>query len=380
MADSGTYDQATILRRQKIAEQMLSDATKFKPVRNWAEGLDQLGGAALGAFAVNKADKEAKASREADRAAIMGLLGGGNAPGSPAPAAPMSMPSPAPAPDAGGAIAGIESGGKYDALGPVTKTGDRAYGKYQVMGANIPEWTRAHTGREMTPQEFVASPEAQDAVFKGQFGNYEKKYGPEGAARAWFAGEQGMNDLSRTDQLGTSVADYSKKFTSAMPFNGEPSPSGPVPTPAPANAPIGAAAVAQAMTPQGPPGQPPAPTTAPLAPQNAPQGIPEQQRKAIAAMMMATPGSPAQQLGLTLAGQALKPKDYGFQTLPDGTILRTDPHQGTVQPIYQAPSKPTFVPNIGPNRYGVAQPGFVDTIKGTATLPNLTGAAAPGVG
>lgn len=31
---------------------------------------------------------------------------------------------------------------------------------------------------------------------------------------------------------------------------------------------------------------------------------------------------------------------YGFQTLPDGTIIRTDSRRGTVEPIYQAPTKP----------------------------------------
>lgn len=111
----------------------------------------------------------------------------------------------------GRAISGIESGGRYDALGPLTK-GDRAYGKYQVMGANIPAWTQAYVGRAMTPQEFVASPEAQEAVFRGEFGRLSQKYGPEGAARAWFAGEGGMNDRNRRDVLGTSVADYSSKF------------------------------------------------------------------------------------------------------------------------------------------------------------------------
>ena len=117
---------------------------------------------------------------------------------------------------AANAIAGIESGGRYDALGPVTRTGDRAYGKYQVMGSNIPVWTEKYLGRRMTPEEFLASPEAQEAVFKGEFGRLVAKYGPEGAARAWFAGEGGMNDPNRRDILGTSVADYSRKFTSAL--------------------------------------------------------------------------------------------------------------------------------------------------------------------
>ncbi len=116
------------------------------------------------------------------------------------------------------AIAGIESAGSgdYKAIGPQTKTGDRAYGRYQVMGANIPEWTKAALGREMTPEEFAASPEAQDAVFDHRFGGYVKKYGPEGAAKAWFAGEGGMNNPGARDVLGTSVEEYGRKFSQGM--------------------------------------------------------------------------------------------------------------------------------------------------------------------
>ncbi|WP_372353354.1 lytic murein transglycosylase [Rhizobium sp. BT-175] len=39
----------------------------------------------------------------------------------------------------------------------------------------------------------------------------------------------------------------------------------------------------------------------------------------------------------------MRPPEYGFETAPDGTILRTDPRTGTVQPIYQAPPKPIEV-------------------------------------
>ena len=116
------------------------------------------------------------------------------------------------------AIASIESAGSgdYSALGPQTKTGDRAVGRYQVMGANIPEWTKAALGRSMTPEEFAASPEAQDAVFDHRFGQYVQKYGPEGAAKAWFAGEGGMSKGGARDSLGTSVAEYAGKFTRHM--------------------------------------------------------------------------------------------------------------------------------------------------------------------
>jgi hypothetical protein len=115
-----------------------------------------------------------------------------------------------------GAISNIESGGKYDAIGPTTKDGDAALGKYQVMGKNVGPWTREVLGQELTPQQFLASPAAQDAVFNAKFGQYAQKYGPEGAARAWFAGEGGMNDLGRKDQFGTSVSNYASRFMSGL--------------------------------------------------------------------------------------------------------------------------------------------------------------------
>jgi hypothetical protein len=114
------------------------------------------------------------------------------------------------------AISRIESGGRYDLLGPVTRTGDRAYGRYQVMGANIPTWTEAAGLGRMTPQQFLASPQAQDAVFRHRFGQYVDRYGPTGAAGAWFAGERGMRNPNAQDQLGTTVAEYMRRFTEGV--------------------------------------------------------------------------------------------------------------------------------------------------------------------
>lgn len=119
-------------------------------------------------------------------------------------------------PSYGNAISSIESGGQYGAVGPITKRGDRAFGKYQVMGANIPQWTREALGRELTPREYLANPEAQDAVFQHRFGGYVNKYGPEGAARAWFAGEGGMNNPNAADVNGMTVARYAEKFNNAI--------------------------------------------------------------------------------------------------------------------------------------------------------------------
>lgn len=113
------------------------------------------------------------------------------------------------------ATSAIESGspqGNYRLVGPQTKTGDRAFGRYQVMGANVPEWTERYYGQRLTPREFLINPQAQDAVYKGEFGRLVDKYGPTGAAKAWFAGERGMNNPNARDILGTSVSSYADRF------------------------------------------------------------------------------------------------------------------------------------------------------------------------
>lgn len=114
-------------------------------------------------------------------------------------------------------IGGIESAGSggYQAVGPETGRG-KALGKYQVMPENVGPWSREILGREVTPQEFMANPQLQDQIFNGKFGQYVDKYGPEGAAKAWFAGEKGMNNPNARDVLGTTVADYAAKFNSGM--------------------------------------------------------------------------------------------------------------------------------------------------------------------
>jgi hypothetical protein len=134
------------------------------------------------------------------------------------------------------AIAGIESSGRYNLVGPTHPKYGRALGKYQVMESNLPQWSQKYLGRQITPEEFLASKEAQDAIFQGEFGRLAGKHGPEGAARAWFAGEGGMNDPNRKDSLGTSVADYARKFNAAYGGGGEAAPmaGGPAPSDSPA--------------------------------------------------------------------------------------------------------------------------------------------------
>jgi hypothetical protein len=115
------------------------------------------------------------------------------------------------------AIASIESGGRYDLLGPATRSGDRAYGKYQVMGQNVGPWTKEVLGQSLTPQQFLANPQAQDAVFQHQFGKALARYGnPQDAASVWFSGRPLAQSANLKDVLGTTGAAYVDKFNRAL--------------------------------------------------------------------------------------------------------------------------------------------------------------------
>lgn len=122
------------------------------------------------------------------------------------------------------AIKGIESsGGNYGAVGaPVKRKGgrfDRAYGAYQVMGDNLPQWTQAALGAPMGPSEFLKSKAAQDAVFRHRFQNFIDKYGsPEAAARVWYGGPKAATGRDNaTDVHGRlSVAGYGRDFTNRL--------------------------------------------------------------------------------------------------------------------------------------------------------------------
>lgn len=113
----------------------------------------------------------------------------------------------------------LESSGNYSALGPVVKrgsyAGDRAYGAYQVMGKNIPSWTRQALGRELTPQQFLADRAAQDQVFNYFFGRSLRQHGnPQDAASIWHSGSTLAAARRRNANDGyMATVDYVNKFT-----------------------------------------------------------------------------------------------------------------------------------------------------------------------
>lgn len=114
------------------------------------------------------------------------------------------------------AIGSVESGNDYSALGPETNSGDRAYGRYQVMGNNIPEWTEKHLGVRMTPDQFLKDQAAQDKVFDAVTGGYHDKYGNlDDVTSSWFSGRPMARAGNASDGYNT-VPQYVAKVNKAM--------------------------------------------------------------------------------------------------------------------------------------------------------------------
>lgn len=211
----------SIKRKRDIARALLTSQAP----RNVGEGLNALGDGIVSAVLNSRADKgeaAGRASAEADRAAFLGGFetdaptSGTRADiGTPAAADALT---PSPAGNYRDAIASIESAGSgdYAAVGPTHPKMGRALGRYQVMESNIGPWSEAALGRQVSADEFMSNPEIQDKIFDHQFGQYVAKYGPEGAAQAWFGGPGGVGKLNRKDSLGTTIAGYTDKFRNAM--------------------------------------------------------------------------------------------------------------------------------------------------------------------
>lgn len=109
------------------------------------------------------------------------------------------------------AVAEQESNHRYDAIGPLTNNGDRAYGKYQVMGNNIGPWTQEHLGKRMTIDEFRVDYLAQDKlagiIFTIRIGQKQNIHDP---VAMWFSGQPLAGNMA-ADVTGTTVHDYVSK-------------------------------------------------------------------------------------------------------------------------------------------------------------------------
>lgn len=219
----------SIARQRELAAQIMGQIGQ-RPARNVGEGWgNALASVGHGITAnvmgrrANTAEREGTAGANSMFDSIVsGLTTGQPIPASsPAAGAPMATGQSGGGGDMAAyqnAIASIESAGSgdYAAVGPRHATLGRPLGRYQVMEANIGPWSEKHLGRRVSAEEFLQSPEIQDAIFNGEFGEYVGRFGPEGAAQAWFGGAGGVGKLDRKDSLGTSIGAYTDKFNRAM--------------------------------------------------------------------------------------------------------------------------------------------------------------------
>lgn len=109
------------------------------------------------------------------------------------------------------AVGEVETGGiqplarRYTTVNSIGATG-----RYQVMKANIPSWTKEALGRSYTLSEWLASPDAQDKTAAYFLGKHQKKYGSwQSAAAVWFSGQP--NPDSTASDGGNTVRQYVDK-------------------------------------------------------------------------------------------------------------------------------------------------------------------------
>jgi hypothetical protein len=108
------------------------------------------------------------------------------------------------------AIKAKESTNNYSVLGPTHPKYGRALGAYQVMESNLPSWSQAAVGRQVTPDEFLKNPELQDQIARHRFTQYAEKHGLDNAASMWHSGVPLAQAQARKDVLGTRTPDYVK--------------------------------------------------------------------------------------------------------------------------------------------------------------------------
>lgn len=217
----------SVARKRAIMAQILGQTAQPRPARNVGEGLGNAFSSISNGLVANIMNRRADAAEQAGMSRAKTLqdrifesLTGAPRSSLPTPEVSGEMALSAPGGMNGyrDAIAGIESAGSgdYNAIGPTNAKLGRALGRYQIMESNIGPWSQEALGRAVTAEEFMKNPHIQDAIFDHRFGSYVNKYGPEGAAQAWFAGPGGVGKTGRRDVLGTTVGDYGKRFMNAV--------------------------------------------------------------------------------------------------------------------------------------------------------------------
>ena len=119
------------------------------------------------------------------------------------------------------ALKSQESGGDHSAVNPDTG----ALGFYQIMPGNLPSWSKAALGREVSPAEFLNDPDLQHQVAYFQI---ENQCGPEAkvaqdqrdfikrCASQWYSGRPDLCDSTRPQPSGNNVYPSISEYCNAI--------------------------------------------------------------------------------------------------------------------------------------------------------------------
>lgn len=116
------------------------------------------------------------------------------------------------------AITGQESGGNYNAR----NGSSGAMGRYQIMPGNIQGsgkgWDYEALGRDISTSQFMSNPKLQDAIARYKLQQYYKKWGPRGAAIAWYAGPGAVGRANGNKSQGAypTINNYANSILKRM--------------------------------------------------------------------------------------------------------------------------------------------------------------------
>jgi flagellum-specific peptidoglycan hydrolase FlgJ len=358
-ADGAPVSPKSVDRKRKLAEALMSQGMDASPVQHWTQGAARVANALVGGLGARRADEQEAAGRKEASDAISkitrAVMGGG---GSSAP--PMSFAGPQSAPAEGAAPAPAIGGDKQkfvDLLMPLAQkasaeTGidpriiaaqsalETGWGKsapggnyfgiksHGAPGGQTLATTEVEGGQPVATQasfRTYAGPE-QSAADYANFINTNPRY-------AGLKAAQGLEQQAQALQASGYATDpqYGQKVLSIA---------------------------------QGLPG-----ASSPAAPQQFnPPNTPQPVRTAEAGPSMGDLLAAAQNPWLDEGQRGVvelliknkleqaKPTEYGFSTLPDGTVIRTNPRTGAIEPAYKGGQKPPEAPSdVREYEYYVAQ-------------------------
>ena len=326
-----------VMRRRKMAEALMQEAGNYSPVSHWTQALSRaFKGVRAGVEGANAAKDEA-AGRSAATAAIERLLTGGE---TPAGVSPTSSPT-SYAPTIGTAPAPAATGSE--------PRGVRTNNPGNIKDGPFARGMRGYVGTDGVNARFD-SPDSGYAAMDKLLGVYDQKYGLN-----TVAGILGRWAPANAD--GNDTGGYINYVAKRLGVD----PNAPLTPEARARLPEAMAYFENGReVPRGGGAAPGAPSAA-----GAPLMDPRQ--AAFARLLMDPRVGPwLTEAQRAVAAQYMRPTEYSYQTLPDGTILRMDPRGSAPTPVYQAPTKPQFT-KIGQDQYGNDQYGFVNSTTGTIT-------------